>query len=80
MKRLARRRITIRHVAELAANPWSRTRTRPPVPEVRKALFDLHEKGSIKPVIYKRYSLDEVPVALSELGSRKTYGKLIITP
>jgi len=31
-------------------------------------------------VIYKTYGLDEVPVALRDLGSRKTYGKLIIEP
>jgi NADPH2:quinone reductase len=47
---------------------------------VLQALFDLHGAGTVKPVIYKRYSLDEVPVALTELGSRKTYGKLVITP
>ena len=49
-------------------------------PEVQDALFELHAAGTVKPVVYKRYSLDEVPVALSELGSRKTYGKLVITP
>jgi hypothetical protein len=31
-------------------------------------------------VIYKTYSLDEVSVALQDLASRKTYGKLIIAP
>jgi NADPH2:quinone reductase len=45
-----------------------------------RALFDLYEAGKIKPVIFKRYSLDDVPTALEALASRKTYGKLIIAP
>ncbi len=45
-----------------------------------RALFDLYEAGKIKPVIFKRYSLDDVPTALEALASRKTYGKLIVAP
>ncbi len=45
-----------------------------------RALFALYEQGKIEPVIFKRYSLDEVPTALEALASRKTYGKLVITP
>ena len=44
------------------------------------ALFALHAEGKIKPVIYKTYGLDEVAVALQDLASRKTYGKVIIEP
>ncbi|MFQ5416875.1 MAG: NADPH:quinone oxidoreductase family protein [Myxococcota bacterium] len=50
------------------------------VPETFDALFELYAAGKIKPVIYKTYGLDEVPVALQDLASRKTYGKLIIAP
>jgi hypothetical protein len=31
-------------------------------------------------VIFKTYSLEEVPVALEALGSRKTWGKVIVAP
>ena len=50
------------------------------IPEVFGALFDLYAAGQIRPVIFKSYSLDEVPAALEALGSRKTYGKVVITP
>jgi NADPH2:quinone reductase len=50
------------------------------IPETFDALFALYAAGKIKPVIYKTYGLDEVPVALQDLASRKTYGKLIVAP
>jgi len=50
------------------------------VPETFDHLFALYGKGLIKPLIYKTYSLDDVSSALAELTSRKTHGKLIITP
>jgi NADPH2:quinone reductase len=50
------------------------------IPETFAALFDLYAAGKIEPVIYKTYGLDEVPVALRDLASRKTYGKLIVSP
>ncbi len=50
------------------------------IPKTFEALFELYAAGQIRPVIYKRYSLDEVAVALAELGARKTYGKAIIAP
>jgi hypothetical protein len=31
-------------------------------------------------VIFDTYPLEKVPEALAALGSRKTYGKLIVTP
>jgi NADPH2:quinone reductase len=45
-----------------------------------RALFDLHAEGKIRPVIFDRYPLEALPAALEVLGSRKSYGKLIITP
>jgi NADPH2:quinone reductase len=45
-----------------------------------EALFELYASGKIAPVIFKRYSLEDVPSALEALASRKTYGKLVITP
>jgi len=45
-----------------------------------EALVALYAAGRIEPVIYKSYGLGELPIALQELASRKTYGKLIAVP
>jgi NADPH2:quinone reductase len=50
------------------------------VPETFRALFEMYERGAIAPVIYRTYPLDEVPAALEALGSRQSYGKVIISP
>ena len=50
------------------------------IPETFQALFELYRAGKIRPVIFKSYPLEEVSVALEALGSRKTWGKLIIAP
>jgi NADPH2:quinone reductase len=50
------------------------------IPEIFDALFKLYAQGKIKPVIFDTYPLEKVAEALAALGSRKTYGKLIVTP
>ena len=50
------------------------------VPETFEGLFALHREGKIKPLIFNTYALEDLPSALAELASRKTHGKLIITP
>ena len=50
------------------------------IPEVMDALFAMHAKGQIRPVIYARYPLEEVPTALAALGGRESYGKVIVSP
>jgi NADPH2:quinone reductase len=50
------------------------------VASVFGALFDLYAAGAIRPVIFKSYSLDELPAALEAIGSRRTYGKVVVTP
>ena len=50
------------------------------IPETFEALFRLFSEGKIEPVIYGRYSLEELPLALEALGSRKTHGKVIVLP
>jgi NADPH2:quinone reductase len=50
------------------------------VAQTFERLFELYRKEKINPVIFKTYSLDDLPLALGELASRKTYGKLIVTP
>ena len=50
------------------------------VPETFEGLFALYREGMIKPLIFKSYALEDLPSALGDLASRKTHGKLIITP
>jgi NADPH2:quinone reductase len=50
------------------------------VPETFRALFEMYDRGEIAPVIYRTYALDELPAALEALGSRRSYGKVIISP
>jgi NADPH2:quinone reductase len=50
------------------------------VPETFEGLFVLYREGLIKPLIFNTYPLEDLPSALGELASRKTHGKLIITP
>ena len=50
------------------------------IPETFAGLFEMHRQGRIDPVIYRSYGLDQVPAALEALGSRASYGKVIVTP
>ncbi len=43
-------------------------------------LIELAKKGVIKPVISKRYSLDEANTALEDLKARKIIGRAVINP
>lgn len=49
--------------------------------EVQKehaSIMKLYEEGKIKPLIYKKYSFENVKEALKLLGERKTWGKVVI--
>jgi NADPH2:quinone reductase len=50
------------------------------IPEVFRALFELYEAGRIRPVVFRSYPLEEVAQALADLGSRKTWGKVVLAP
>ena len=43
-------------------------------------LLDLAKKGTIKPIVTKRYSLDQVNDALNDLKARKIIGRAVINP
>lgn len=48
------------------------------VVDIHNKLMELYEEGKIKPLIYDEFEFEQVPEALNMLGSRKTYGKLIV--
>ena len=50
------------------------------IDETFRALFALYGTGAVEPVIYERYPLDQLPAALEALGSRRSYGKVVVTP
>jgi NADPH:quinone reductase len=49
------------------------------VEKEHRALMDLYEEGKIKPLIYDQFHFEQVPEALNLLGSRKTWGKVIVS-
>jgi NADPH2:quinone reductase len=50
------------------------------VPEAFQALFELYEAGRLRPVIQRVYPLERVAHALADLGSRRSHGKLVLSP
>jgi len=78
---IAANRILLKNIAVTGLH-WSATAQHEPekIPIVFDALFELHAAGRIEPVIFARFPLEDVPAALEALASRKTHGKLVVTP
>jgi len=74
-------RILLKNIAIVGLH-WGAYATNEPerVPEVFAGLAKLYETGHVRPLIFGTYSLDDVPKALEALGSRGSYGKVIIAP
>ncbi len=74
-------RILLKNIAVIGLH-WGAYATHEParVPEVFAALFRMYEAGAIRPVIFERYPLERVADALQALGSRRTYGKVVVVP
>jgi NADPH2:quinone reductase len=50
------------------------------IPETMRALLALYEKGAIRPELYRSYPLAQAAEALGALGSRNTWGKVVLVP
>jgi NADPH2:quinone reductase len=74
-------RILLKNIS-LVGLHWGAHASKEPqkIPQVFEALIRLYEEGRIRPVIYKSYSLEELPEALAALGGRRTYGKVVVAP
>ncbi|MEH7246878.1 NADPH:quinone oxidoreductase family protein [Neobacillus niacini] len=48
------------------------------VRDAHNELMEWFKEGKLKPLIYHSYAFEEVPDALIQLGSRKTWGKLVV--
>lgn len=59
---------------------WGFYRTMRPevIPEANAALAVLYAEGKIDPYVSKTYPMAELPQALTDLGSRKTTGKVVV--
>jgi NADPH:quinone reductase-like Zn-dependent oxidoreductase len=81
-------------IPELAANKvllknisvvglfWGQYLIRDPqkVKDAHTALCAMYAAGSIKPLVWKRYPLAELPDALGALESRASHGKVVVIP
>src|SRR5438093_914712 len=50
------------------------------IAETLAALLALYREGKVEPVVYRTYPLTELPAALEALGSRQSYGKVVVAP
>jgi NADPH2:quinone reductase len=50
------------------------------IPETFRAILALYAAGKVAPVVFGTYPLAELPAALAALGSRRSYGKVVVTP
>jgi NADPH:quinone reductase len=50
------------------------------IAEVFAALFELYDAGKIRPLVFRAYPLEDAGQALLDLGSRKTWGKVVLAP
>jgi NADPH2:quinone reductase len=74
-------RILLKNIAVTGLH-WGAHTTKEPakIPRTFEALFELQRAGRIRPVVFRSYPLDQVPAALEALGSRKTFGKVVVAP
>lgn len=74
-------RILLKNIAVIGLH-WGAYAIHEParVAEVFAALFRMYDDGAIRPVICERYPLERVADALQALGSRRTYGKVVVLP
>jgi NADPH2:quinone reductase len=74
-------RILLKNISVVGLH-WGAHATNEPerIPETFEALFRLYAEGKVKPFIFRSYPLAELPAALEALGSRHTWGKVVVTP
>jgi NADPH2:quinone reductase len=74
-------RILLKNIAVTGVH-WSAFKEKDPdlIDPTFEALFTLHDEGLIEPLISATWPLERITEALGALGSRKTHGKVIITP
>lgn len=76
---IAANRIMLKNISIVGLN-WGAYRDHDPkaVRQVHDDLCAMHQVGSISPVIFATYPFEDLPRALDDLKSRRSFGKLII--
>lgn len=78
---VAANRILLKNIAVTGLHWGAYAKNEPQrIPETFDALFRLYEEKKIHPTVYRAYPLEEVATALQALGSRKSHGKVVLTP
>jgi NADPH2:quinone reductase len=74
-------RILLKNIAVTGLH-WGAHAAKEParIGETFDALFALYREKKIRPVVFDTFPLEKLPDALEALGSRRTYGKVIVTP
>ncbi len=74
-------RILLKNFAVVGLH-WGAYRQHKPerIPEAMAALFAMYERGHVRPVISSARPLAEAAVALDEIASRKSTGKVLLLP
>jgi NADPH2:quinone reductase len=74
-------RILLKNIAVTGLH-WGAHAAKEParIGETFDALFTLYREKKIRPVVFDTFPLEKVSDALEALGSRRTYGKVIVTP
>lgn len=76
---IAANRIMLKNISVVGLN-WGAYRDQHPalVSQVHNELCEMHRQGSISPVIFATYPFAQLPKALDDLQSRRSYGKLVL--
>ena len=79
--KVALNRVLLKNISLIGLNWGGHVGAQPPrVRATYDGLFDLPAAGRIRPVVSARYALEDLPQALEALGSRGTWGKLVVEP
>jgi NADPH:quinone reductase len=74
-------RILLKNISVVGLH-WGAYRQHDParIPEAMAALFELYEQGKIRPVVSSVRPLSEAALALDEIASRRSTGKVLLIP
>ena len=74
-------RVLLKNIAVVGLH-WGAYRQHDPsrIPQAMNALFDLYNNGALRPVVSSTWPLADAAVALEEIASRRSVGKVLLLP
>jgi NADPH2:quinone reductase len=74
-------RILLKNISIVGLH-WGTYRDREPalIDRTFETLFDLYQTGEIRPLVSATYPLADAAAALEEIGSRRSFGKVVLHP